>query len=209
MVTQISTEDPRVKRTRGLLQTAFAALLVEKGFHGLTVQDIADRATVNRVTFYAHFADKYALLDSVIREEFARRVAQKLPAGAPLTEANLRTLAAAVIELLGQMSGHCPGTDKQVEPLFATTLQGALYDFLLHWLEESGPAGGPDRAPRETTAAVLSWAIFGTGIQRSRVHPDEPADALADQVIAVLTGGLPLVPPGARPAPRAWSPRGA
>ena len=52
--------DPRVKRTRKLLQQAFLELFQEKGFASISIQDITERATVNRATFYAHFPDKYA-----------------------------------------------------------------------------------------------------------------------------------------------------
>ena len=55
--------DPRVKRTRQSLEQAFVDLLHEKGFQAITVQDITQRAGLNRATFYAHFPDKYALLD--------------------------------------------------------------------------------------------------------------------------------------------------
>src|SRR3712207_7466366 len=42
--------DPRVKRTRELIVWAFGELVEEKGHRGLTVQEIAERATVNRAT---------------------------------------------------------------------------------------------------------------------------------------------------------------
>ena len=58
--TQKVTErvDPRVRRTRELIVRAFDELVAEKGHTGLTVQEIAGRATINRATFYAHFADQ-------------------------------------------------------------------------------------------------------------------------------------------------------
>jgi len=62
--------DPRVKRTRGLIQQSFMELLAEKGFRAVTVQDITERAEVNRTTFYAHFPDKYSLLEESIRQAF-------------------------------------------------------------------------------------------------------------------------------------------
>ena len=62
--------DPRVKRTRSLLEQAFMDVLKEKGFQTITVQDITQRAGVNRATFYAHFDDKYDLLDHSIRQGF-------------------------------------------------------------------------------------------------------------------------------------------
>lgn len=38
------------------------ALIVERGWETITIQDIADRANVNRATFYLHYRDKDELL---------------------------------------------------------------------------------------------------------------------------------------------------
>jgi AcrR family transcriptional regulator len=54
--------DRRVQRTRQGLQEALVALILEKGYEAVTVQDIIDRANVGRATFYAHFHDKEDLL---------------------------------------------------------------------------------------------------------------------------------------------------
>ena len=56
--------DRRIRRTRLLLQEAIVALILEKTYYKITVQDIIDRADVGRSTFYAHFPDKEALLVS-------------------------------------------------------------------------------------------------------------------------------------------------
>jgi AcrR family transcriptional regulator len=54
--------DRRVRRTRELLRGALIAMILEKGYERVTVQDIIDRADVGRSTFYAHFRDKEDLL---------------------------------------------------------------------------------------------------------------------------------------------------
>jgi AcrR family transcriptional regulator len=51
-----------VRRTRRLLRGALLALVAEKGYERVTVQDVLDRADVGRATFYAHFRDKDDLL---------------------------------------------------------------------------------------------------------------------------------------------------
>jgi AcrR family transcriptional regulator len=56
------TEDRRIQRTRKLLQDALLALILEKSYEDVTVQDVIDRANVGRSTFYAHFQDKEDLL---------------------------------------------------------------------------------------------------------------------------------------------------
>src|ERR1700719_372571 len=62
--------DPRIRRTRQLLQDALRKLLEQKGFDDITVQDITEAATLNRATFYAHYPDKFALLEELIRVSF-------------------------------------------------------------------------------------------------------------------------------------------
>jgi AcrR family transcriptional regulator len=56
--------DRRIQRTRQLLLDALVALILEKGYEAVTVQDIIDRANVGRSTFYAHFQDKEDLFFS-------------------------------------------------------------------------------------------------------------------------------------------------
>lgn len=65
-------EDLRVRRTRKLLQKALLEVTIEKGFAEVSVRDIADRAMVNRSTFYRHFLDKYDLLSHYMEELYAR-----------------------------------------------------------------------------------------------------------------------------------------
>ena len=50
--------DPRVLRSREKLGDALVALLLERPFDSIRVQDVLDRAGVGRSTFYAHFRDK-------------------------------------------------------------------------------------------------------------------------------------------------------
>lgn len=59
--------DRRVARTRIFLRDALFSLIEEKGYAAITVQDITDRANVNRVTFYFHYKDKEDLLFEVLK----------------------------------------------------------------------------------------------------------------------------------------------
>jgi AcrR family transcriptional regulator len=64
-------EDLRVKRTRKLITQAFIALLRRKKFNQISIQEIADDAMINRATFYAHYAGKDDLYDSLIENFFS------------------------------------------------------------------------------------------------------------------------------------------
>ena len=67
-MSDVQARDRRVRRTRRSLIDALIALIVERGYDRITVQDILDRADVGRSTFYAHFRDKDALLLSSFDE---------------------------------------------------------------------------------------------------------------------------------------------
>lgn len=58
-------KDLRVMRTHKMIIEAFFHLVEEKGFESITVQEIADRAMINRATFYAHFKDKQDLYEQI------------------------------------------------------------------------------------------------------------------------------------------------
>ncbi|MGC6768559.1 TetR/AcrR family transcriptional regulator [Enterococcus sp. LJL128] len=58
-------KDLRVMRTHKMIIEAFIQLVEEKGFDVLTIQEIADRAMINRATFYAHFKDKQDLYEQI------------------------------------------------------------------------------------------------------------------------------------------------
>jgi len=62
--------DRRVVRTRDLLGDALVALMQEKPFESITVQDVLDRAGVGRSTFYTHYEDKNDLFLSDAAEFF-------------------------------------------------------------------------------------------------------------------------------------------
>lgn len=182
--------DRRVKRTRKLLQEAFMALIAEKSFQSISVQDIAERADVNRATFYAHFVDKYALLDYVVSDWFTQTLTSQVSATSPFNLANLHALVVAVLEHLAAFHGHCKPTDRDLGPLIEARVQQDLETFLLDWLERAGGAAMDSRVSPKTIALVLSWAIFGAGIAWSRGPRTVGADDTAREILTFLNGGL-------------------
>lgn len=60
--------DPRVLRTRRLLRDAFVELLHEMDIEKISVNRIAERATINRVTFYLHYRDIPDMLDKMAED---------------------------------------------------------------------------------------------------------------------------------------------
>src|SRR5580658_10125842 len=91
-ISDCEVRDPRIRRTRQFLQGALRTLLQAKNFDALSVQDIADAATVNRATFYDHYTDKFALLEAMVAGEFHRLLEERkvqFDAGSPSAAASI------------------------------------------------------------------------------------------------------------------------
>lgn len=65
-------EDRRVTRTRRLLRQALVKRMREKSVSSITVKELCDECDINRGTFYSHYSDVAALLESIENDLFAQ-----------------------------------------------------------------------------------------------------------------------------------------
>jgi AcrR family transcriptional regulator len=75
-LTEPPSIDRRSRRTRRALQNAMLSLADEKDLETITVQEITDRADINRATFYQHFRDKEELVSSALDALFEEFTAE-------------------------------------------------------------------------------------------------------------------------------------
>src|SRR5260370_9615186 len=90
--------DPRITRTRQMLFQALRELLAEKNFEEMTVQDIAERSTVNRGTIYVHFKDKFGLLEAMIEENLGALFKARMAGASGTCSGGVRQLILAVCD---------------------------------------------------------------------------------------------------------------
>jgi len=182
--------DKRIVRTRQWLSEAFLELLEEKGFQKMTVQDIADRANVNRATFYDHYEDKTDLFNTIIDHTFQQKLDRKIPAIADFNLGNLRVLILAVLEYLGQLDAIVSKADVESEPAFETRIQYKIEMQILDWLRKTPPSQMKWSMTPEITASVLSWAVYGAGLMWSKDRSRYTAEYVADNTLLLIAGGL-------------------
>ncbi|MBO4881679.1 MAG: TetR family transcriptional regulator, partial [Firmicutes bacterium] len=60
-----NSDDRRAKRSRRLLKEGLLTLMQEKRFHDISARDVTESADLNRGTFYLHYPDTLALLESI------------------------------------------------------------------------------------------------------------------------------------------------
>lgn len=183
--------DPRVKRTRSMIEQAFMSLLSEKGFQTLSVQDIAEKAGINRATFYAHYPDKFSLLEHFVRTEFQTTLHKWSLNVCQFSPENLRSLVIAVCEFVVNFQEHCSSTEQQFRMLIAVQVRLQVYELILHWLENQD-TGLKFKYTPERSAIAASWAIYGLATEWSRSRLVQPVEQYADEVLPLVSATLGL-----------------
>jgi AcrR family transcriptional regulator len=163
-------------------------LLAQKSFHSISVQDLVERADVNRATFYAHFPDKYALQDYVAGEWFRDELRAAQLSGTLCNESSLRTLISTVLTAVRKFHGGCRPGDRDVQPMLETKLQTVLAEFLGNWLVGLSPSPG-------AAARLVSWTIFGSAMEWAREGEAEDLDARVDQILGFVLNGISALAP--------------
>jgi AcrR family transcriptional regulator len=176
MATQAcDTVDPRIRRTRQLLQQALERLLETKDFDKISVQDIADRATVNRATFYDHYTDKSALLVAMVGCRFHQLLADRQVQFDGTCASALKALVLAVTEYVTRQ--------REIEPHMESAIIAVIRHILLEGLTKHPPKDG---VSVELAAAAASWAIYGAVKEWARTADRPPDDRLAITVMAMV-----------------------
>ena len=171
--------DPRVLRSRQMLMESLLRLLTRKEFDNISIQEIADEATLNRATFYLHYPDKNALLQAMTAARFRALIARR---GLSFTDCDgaLRAIALGVCDYLAETAG-CPSQ------LAKMPLEGSIIPVVEDMFQEGAAnhamAPGTDPNLLATTAA---WAIFGAA-RRWYQTPDRiPAEDMAAKIEAMV-----------------------
>jgi AcrR family transcriptional regulator len=174
------TTDPRILRSRRMLMEALARLLMKKEFEDISVQEIADDATLNRATFYLHYPDKNALLQAMTGVRFRDLIGRR---GISFTGCGgtLRAIALGVCDYLAETTG-CPAQ------LARTPLEGSIIpvveDIFKEGLGHHGLAPGVDATLLATTAA---WAVFGAARRWFQTPNRIPAEEMAARIETMVS----------------------
>src|SRR3984885_12909046 len=190
-ISDCQVRDPRIRRTRKLLQGALETLMRTKSFDEISVQDITEAATVNRATFYDHYTDKDALVAGGFHELLYERHL-RYETGCP---AALSAIIQATCDFLAQ--AHSRGAcERQTafEPLMDAAIVAAIRRLLMEGLERKQR---PPVSPEESSAPHLvilasaaSWAITG-GVKQWLSMPDRPpAETFVPQLLQLV---LPML----------------
>ncbi|HYP12636.1 MAG TPA: TetR/AcrR family transcriptional regulator [Bryobacteraceae bacterium] len=186
METAQQAVDPRIRRTRKLLQQALEELLATKDFDKISVQDIAEAATVNRVTFYDHYTDKFALLECVVGNRFEQLLARRNVKFDGSCSSALTGIVLAVCDYLAGTPGIEGDRQRLMEPHLESAVIAVVRRLILEGLNKH-PVDRP--VPAEMVATAFSWALYGAAQEWVRT-PDRPSSEEIVEPLVTLVSPL-------------------
>lgn len=175
--------DPRVRRTRLLLQQALADLLEKQPFDKLSVQDIAEAATVNRATFYDHYSDKTALLKCLVARRFHELLAEHGVKFDGTCAGALRGLVLGVCDYISRVPGMCCQPQREIDPHLESAVIEVVRRMILEGLNKHRTVTEPSN---EMIASMASWAIYGGAKQWAQTPDRPPSEEIAQTVMRLM-----------------------
>lgn len=131
--------DLRILRSKHSIREAFIQLLNEKGYEAITIQDIADKAMINRNTFYLHYQNKPDLMNTCIDEllEEVKNTLVLCPSGeSPVSVSRLEQVMQTIMEhIIDNISfykamfveeNRIHGFQTKIEDIVKSTINGGL-----------------------------------------------------------------------------------
>ena len=177
--------DPRARRTRGALHEALGTLLAEKDFEKISVQDIAEAGGLNRATFYDHFPDKFALLESMVECRFNRLLSERAVVFSGCPSA-LRATILGVCDFLATTPRLDCARQRQLEPHWESAVINVVRRMIRCGLERE------ERANASMIATTVSWAIYGAAKEWVYTPDRVSSEEIVEVVIPLVT---PLLMP--------------
>ena len=174
------------------------ALIGKKGFNAITVQDIAERAGVNRATFYLHYKDKNDLLIKSLRDALDELIADITPPApdeiSPGENSPRDNALEPILQVVNHVARHADfyrvmlGADGV--PSFIARVRDYIEEITLKWFAVLQPNVAEIVVPVEIIVNYLSGAYIGVIIwwlDHNRPHSPE---YMANQLRRLTTLGL-------------------
>lgn len=185
--------DPRIQRTKARLRKALVELLAQESFDRISVTDLCKTSGVTRITFYAYYDDKLALVAELFSEMFQTAAAafarRQRESGAESDPAeSCRNLLRAVLEMQDQYLDLIV----RLSPERNAYLSFSYYWQVIRQAEEYSRKYVEALRPRHplqmTTNLICTgmWGFIRAGIAECR-PPEEirrEAEALLDEFLA-------------------------
>ena len=197
-------EDKRIVRTKAQFRQALIALLAHKSFEQITVKALCDQAGITRITFYAHYADKYELAEDIFQEmivlgtqEYLQLQRENNPGDDPIL--GYCNVLDAILDLYTARFDFFRHTSPAENPY----LSSSFFSHVLDIVEDHAHKASVHLIPRYQVRAITAFLCFGLGgfITENSV-PDDAARQQARTILRdILSSDILTYRPQVSPSP--------
>jgi AcrR family transcriptional regulator len=184
-ISDCEVRDPRIRRTRHLLQGALGKLMQSKNIEEISVQDITDAATVNRATFYDHYTDKYALLEAMVAGGFHILLHERNVTFDGSCPSAARAIILATCDYITQIHANPAECTRQnaFEPLIEAAITSAIRRVIMNGMPKKSAT--PGLSP-DIIATAASWAIYGSVKEWFYTPNHAPAEEIVPSILQLI-----------------------
>jgi AcrR family transcriptional regulator len=190
-ISDCEVRDPRIRRTRQLLQTALRNLMQTKGLDQVSVLDITEAATVNRATFYDHYTDKFALFEAMVAGDFYALLHERNVQFDGTCSSAILAIILAVCDYLTEIRSGQEDCTREIafQPLMDGAIIAAIRRVLMEGMKKTT---GREDLPLSSVlmANAVSWAVYGAVRQWFETENHAPAEEIAPVISELI---LPMI----------------
>lgn len=186
----VNQDDPRVLRTRQLIKEAFSILLQKKGFDAITIKDIAQKAAINRATFYAHYEDKYALLEEIIEQAFYKMFPKQVLYAQEFTDEICNQLILMTYNYIVTFYKKCRMDSKSIATIVDEKITNMLKQMIEGIFFKGNTFRTEDNLNIKIISAMTCSAIYGGAYSWFKAGENDRTDLLVDIVRPYVMNGL-------------------
>lgn len=179
-------EDRRIKYTKMVIRDSFITLLESKPIESITIKAICEEADINRTTFYMHYTDQYALLQSIKQDLYNNIQTYLSQLGQGPSDPNALRQAEKIFDYLKENARFTKLLlSERGDFMFQKQVMQLVYDLITNQLRISKSISTQD------AEYVYEYAITGcVGIVQKWLNEDmqKPTKAMAKMVVNMTLG---------------------
>lgn len=185
-------EDRRIRKTKKNLKSTFIAMLEDMTFEKITVTDICKRSDTSRITFYTHYADKYALVDDIFtdmlnigNEKYHARQEKNNPEYMAVKSYN--NILLSILDIFYEYPEFFKYTSPETNPYLAFT----FYNMVLKTIEMHTIKEAAIHNLKYTPKQITGFLCYGLAGFINESHEENiPTEEICKQASRLLTGML-------------------
>lgn len=181
-------EDKRVVKTKKNLKNTFVSLLLTKPFDKVTIKELCEASNTSRITFYAHYKDKYDLMEDISKDmvEEAKLEYRRLQSENNSDKNPIKSYCNFLDCILNVYYGNLEFFS-HISPYENPYLNFALYEYILKYLKIHTQKRSKFLRPKFSLRKIAGFLCYGfLGFIRESNSEQNSKETVREELKSIL-----------------------